>query len=144
MSAELLAAFILVAVAALAVRYRPRGFSGEWLTLSRQFATERRPKKFSHPHQRLFFSPILPGWIAWSRIALGEYCAFDVELDQEGMWLKYQGPGPRKCADCLFIPWSRIVNATKVGDLLRLHLDTRHITIDVPPALGAAALRAIG
>jgi hypothetical protein len=144
MSGELLAAFALVAAAVLAVRYRPRGFSGEWVTLSRLFATEQRPKKFSYPRQRLFFSPIMPRWFAGSRIASGEYCAFDVELNQEGMWLSYQGPEPRKCADCLFIPWSRIVNATKVGGLLRLRLDTRNISIDMPPELGAAALRAIG
>jgi hypothetical protein len=143
-STELLVGIVLVAVAALAAQYRPRGFSGEWITLSRLFATERRPEKFSHPSQKLFFSPIMPWWIAWSRIALGEYCAFDVELNQEGMWLRYQGPEPRKCADCLFIPWSRIVNATSVGGLLRLHLDTtRNISIDMPPELGAAALRAI-
>jgi hypothetical protein len=144
-SAEFLVILVLAAVAVFAVRHRPRGFYGEWVTLSQRFATERRPEKFSHLAQKLFFSPIMPWWIAWSRLFSGEYCSFDVELNQEGMWLHYQGPEPRKCADFLFIPWSEVVNAARVGDLVRLKLDTRRdISIDMPPELGAAALRAIG
>ena len=135
---------VLAAVAIFAVGFAPRGFYGEWVTLSRLFATDRRPANFSHPNQKLFFSPIMPWWHAWTRVSSGEYCSFDVEMDGEGMWLRYQGPEPKRCADCLFIPWSEIAGASRVGDLVKLQLNTRrNISIEMPPALGKAALAAL-
>ena len=145
MGPELLVLLVFVAVAVFAMLHKPRGHYGEWVTLSQLFATDQRPAAFRHSGQSLFFSPIMPWWIAWSRRHSGEYCAFDVELNGEGMWLHYRGPEPKKCADCLHIPWSQVVGASRVGDLVRLQLDTkRKISIDMPRELGAAVLRALG
>ena len=116
----LLVIAILIVVALFAMIYRPPGYDGEWETISRQFATDNRPVRFSYSNEKLFFSPIMPWWFAWSRIFSGEYCSFDVEMDQRGIWLRYHGPEPRKCAEFLHIPWSEIVGAGRVGELFRI------------------------
>ena len=43
----------------------------------------------------------------WKR-NLAEYARFDAEIDDEGLWLMYDGPEPRKAPPVMLIPFSRI------------------------------------
>ena len=37
-----------------------------------------------------------------------QYAHFDVNIDNDGVWMSFVGPEPGKCAPSLFVPWSQI------------------------------------
>jgi hypothetical protein len=140
-SAQIVLALSLVVVVALF--YWPRGPSGGWAALSDAFATRERPRRFGHLGQRLNFRAIWPVWWTFPFLS-GEYGTFDVEFDSHGIWLLTQGPQPRKCAECLLIPWTSIVRANRAGQRISLELRAkRPIWMELPPDLGRLALAAL-
>jgi len=36
------------------------------------------------------------------------YARFDVNIDNEGVWMSFIGPEPGKCAPSILVPWNRI------------------------------------
>jgi len=134
----------IVLAAVIAIRYEPRRKLAGWAVLSEAFATNDRPRSFRFLSRRLFFSPIVSRFV-WPRIFAGEYGTFDVETDARGIWMLYRGPEPKKCADCLLIPWASISRASRAGDKISLELEARwRMWVELPPDLGAAALKAMG
>ena len=95
LSTSLLVLLILGVVAVAAVAYTPTTFLGQWRKLADRYQTENSPKSVTFPDEHIMFGKLLP-LLPW-RSDLGEYAKFDVELDDDGLWLLYDGPLPPKC-----------------------------------------------
>lgn len=100
---------------ALALVFKPTGFLGHWKQLANVFETHRNPSRFSFPNQRIYVGYLSEHrlhWFPWQRrswqIDGGEYALFDVECDEEGLWLNHKGDTESKCPEMMQIPWPYI------------------------------------
>ena len=101
---SILAVFAIVAT--LAIYYTPKTYAFFWRDISQVFETDRRPPKYTL-HNVSFYRPTsFKRWNA-DRYYVGEFAIFDVEVDAEGIWLRNESPGGRKCAPYMLIPWGR-------------------------------------
>ena len=106
LSTSVLVLIILAVVAVAAVAYTPTTFLGQWQKLATRYATERSPAGVTFPDEHIMFGKLFP-LMPW-KDDLGEYAKFDVELDDDGLWLLYDGPLPPKCPPRMFIPGNHI------------------------------------
>ena len=98
---------ILALVAITAVSYIPPTFLGNYKRLAERYQTESRPRSVQFPGEHIMVGRMFGG----SRILafrFAEFARFDVAIDDDGLWLVYDGPNPKKAPDCMFIPWSEI------------------------------------
>ena len=133
---------ILATVAFGAVMFRPTSYYGQWRKLAQDFETERRPLTASFKNVairvghglRAMFTP-------WKR-DLAEYGRFDVEIDDEGMWLLYDGPEPKKAPPSMLIPFARIQFVHQAGKWHYFEVyASQHIPLGMEHEVGAALMR---
>lgn len=108
MSTEAVVLIIIAGVAIAAVLFSPTGYMGQWRNLANSFETSRRPLQASFRNVAVQFghgfSAIMTPW----KRHMAEYARFDVEIDDDGLWLMYDGPEPKKAPPTMLIPFSRI------------------------------------
>ena len=92
-------------VAGIALAYKPPDYLGAWKLLADAFATDKRPRKITFQDEHVFVGPNSLFNLKPSAAGFAQY---DVEVDEEGLWLVYEGPEPQKSAPCMFIPGYRI------------------------------------
>ncbi|MDJ0910888.1 MAG: hypothetical protein QNI99_17035 [Woeseiaceae bacterium] len=106
LSTSLFVLMILAVVAVAAVAYTPTSFLGQWQKLAQKYETVNTPRSVTFPDEYIMFGKLFP-WIPWKQ-DLAEYAKFDVELDEDGLWLLYDGPLPPKCPPRMFVPGNHI------------------------------------
>ena len=133
--------FILGLVLVAALVFQPKSFVGQWRRLSELYETSNNPRKISFPDEHILVGKGFGGM--WSkRSEVAEFAKFDVELDEEGLWLLYDGPPPEKCSPRLFVPGTHVKyvkDNQKQYDFL-IHAD-QPIRIRTGPVLGEAIKR---
>ena len=134
MNTGLLVLIILAGVAVAAVMYQPTGYLGQWQKLARSFETDRRPLQAKFRNVAIQFGG-----------GLSEFAQFDVEIDDDGLWLMHDGPEPRKAPANMLIPWSKIrhVKAKRKWQYFDVMAD-KPIPMGTDHELGAALMRRLG
>ena len=94
-SEQFIVILILGFVVFAAISFQPGGYQGNWKLLADRFETERRPVATNFPGEVIESSG---------------YAHFNVSVDNEGLWLLYDGPRPRKAPACMLLPWNQITN----------------------------------
>ncbi len=121
---------ILGIVAVAAVVYEPAEFVGAWRALAKLYATDRRP-----------LSAAFPG----ESVALGvhNYTHIDAALDDEGLWMMYDGPDPKKAPAGVLIPWDciRFVAEDRGRHRFQIRAKKDPIEFRVSPEFGTALQR---
>jgi len=86
---------ILGFVAIAAFSFQPAKYVGVWSKVAERYETEKRPASTAFHDED---------------IALGrsEFTRIDAALNDEGFWMVYNGPDPRKAPGCTLIPWDCI------------------------------------
>jgi hypothetical protein len=86
---------ILGIVAVATFVYEPAKYVGVWREVAKRYETDRRPPSIA---------------FSGEDIALGiyEFTRIDALLDDEGFWMVYRGPDPKKAPECVLIPWDCI------------------------------------
>ena len=92
---------VLLLVVAAAFTYQPSSYSGGWKLLAEAFESKNRP---SFPTYRN------------ENVLVDDYTQVDAEIDDEYLWLMYNGPSPKKAPPCLRIPWSKITFVKRTGN----------------------------
>ncbi len=100
--------FILAVVLVAALAFQPKSFIGHWRKLSELYGTPNSPRRITFPDEHLLVGKIWGGSFFRGRSDGAEYARFDVELDNDGLWLVYDGPAPVKCAPQLFVPGTHV------------------------------------
>lgn len=122
----------LAILLALAFMFRPKSYTVLWRDLSATFGTDERPAKYSFREIPFYRPTTVTRWFFDNR-HIGEYALFDVEIDDEGFWLKNDTPGDAKCAERMFIPWSRISFSKRKGNYCRYSIfASKPVDIVVP------------
>ena len=98
---------ILGAVLVAALAFQPKSLVGQWRILSDLYGTPNSPRKVSFPDQHLLIGK-LSGGVRPFGTGGAEFAKFDVEVDNDGLWLLYDGPTPEKCAPRLFVPGTHV------------------------------------
>lgn len=86
---------ILGIVAVAAVAFQPAKYVGIWREMAKRYETDRRPSSVAFPGEDV-------------ALGLHEFARVDAALDDEGFWMVYNGPDPRKAPPCVLIPWDSI------------------------------------
>jgi hypothetical protein len=86
---------ILGIVTVAAVVFQPAKYVGIWSKVAERYETQRRPASLAFPNED---------------VALGryEFTRVDAALTDDGFWMVYNGPDPRKAPPCSLIPWDCI------------------------------------
>ena len=129
---------ILGAVLVAALAFQPNSFIGHWRVLSDLCGTENGPRKVSFPDEHVLVGGLSGG--VWPLgVGRAEFAKFDIELDEDGLWLLYDGPAPEKCAPRLFIPGTHVKYLKDNGDRYSflIHAD-KPIPIQTSSEPGAA------
>lgn len=131
---------ILAAVAVAAVMYTPTTFLGQWQKLASVYQTSNTPPSANFPDEHIFFGKLMP--LLPFRSDLGEYAKFDVALDDDGLWLMYDGPLPPKCPPRMFVPGNHIKYLKDKGEhfFFLIHAD-RPVPMMTRRPLGEAIQR---
>ncbi len=125
---------ILIVVAIAAVSFEPANPMQQWMTLSERYATERRPTEIQFADQRLLF-----GGAKGRLKPLNPYVAFDVTLDDFGLWIVGKGINEDEFAVALKIPGTHVRAAGQHGNNHQFDLYAEPpVRISVPGELGAA------
>jgi hypothetical protein len=86
---------ILGIVAIAAVVFQPAKYVGIWSDVAERYETERRPGSVAFQNEDV-------------RLGLFEFTRVDAAVNDEGFWMVYNGPDPRKAPPCTLIPWDCI------------------------------------
>jgi hypothetical protein len=86
---------ILGVVAVAAFTFQPAKYVGVWSKIAERYETERRPASIAFNDEDV-------------ALGLYEFTRIDAALDDEGFWMVYNGPDPRKAPGCTLIPWDCI------------------------------------
>jgi hypothetical protein len=86
---------ILGIVAVAAVVFQPAKYVGIWRDAAELYATDRRPASITFQNEDV-------------RLGIYEFTRIDAALNDEGFWMVYSGPDPRKAPPCTLIPWDCI------------------------------------
>lgn len=120
---------ILGVVAVAAVAFEPAKFVGAWRELDKLYGTERRPPSLAFRGES-----IAVGSLNYSRV--------DAGLDDDGFWIVYAGPDPKKAPDCVLIPWDCVRFRQEKGDRQNFQLrGKKPIELMVSSELGTALQR---
>jgi hypothetical protein len=131
----------LTIVAVAAVAYQPSGYLGQWRKLSDRYETDRRPGRITYRGQHILVGRLFGSWIFW-RYDLGEFAKFDVEVDDDGIWFLYDGPLPKKCPPCLFVPGKNVTYLRDKRNQFFFHIDAVNpVEITTRRELGEAIKR---
>lgn len=120
---------ILGIVAVAAFVYEPAKYVGVWREVATCYETDRRPASIT---------------FLGEDISLGfhEFAHVDAALDDEGFWMMYKGPDPKKAPACVLITWDSIrfkqVQESRHNFQIRLK---KPLEFYVSPDLGAALQR---
>ena len=120
---------ILGVVAVAAFVYQPARYVGVWREVAQRYETDRRPSSIS---------------FSGEDIALGiyEFTRIDAFLDDEGLWMVYRGPDPKKAPECALIPWDCIRFKEAGEDKHHFQIRLKDpLEFHVSPELGAALQR---
>ena len=120
---------ILGIVAVAAFVFAPAKYVGVWRAVAQRYATDRRPSSVAFSEQEI-------------ALGLYEFAHVDAALDDDGFWMLYSGPNPRKAPACVLIPWDCIrfkqVKDSRHNFQIRLK---DPLEFYVSPELGAALQR---
>ncbi len=116
LSTSIFVLLILAAVAVAAVAYTPTTFLGQWKKLADRYATENSPRAVTFPNEHIMFGKVSFIW-GPRRNDMAEYAEFDIELDNDGLWLLYDGPLAEKCPPRMFVPGNHIKYVKNKHDL---------------------------
>lgn len=83
---------ILAAVTIAAVTFEPKKFTGAWRELAQLYGTDKRPRSVAFRDESM-------------AVGSFNFTQIDAALDDDGLWLLYEGPEPKKAPACLFLPW---------------------------------------
>ena len=86
---------ILGIVTVAAVVFQPAKYVGIWSKVAERYETQRRPASLAFPNEDV-------------ALGLYELTRVDAALTDEGLWMVYNGPDPRKAPPCSLIPWDCI------------------------------------
>jgi hypothetical protein len=86
---------ILGIVAVVAFKYEPARYVGVWREVAQRYETNRRPSSITFTAEE----------VSMGRF---EYAHVNAALDDEGFWMVYSGPDPKKAPECVLIPWDCI------------------------------------
>jgi len=86
---------ILGFVAIAAFSFQPAKYVGVWSKIAERYETERRPASTTFRDEEV-------------ALGLSEFTQIDAALNDEGFWMVYNGPDPRKAPGCTLIPWDCI------------------------------------
>ncbi len=86
---------ILGIVAVAAFSFEPAKYVGDWRELAKRYETNRRPSSVAFPGEKI-------------SLGLYEFAYIDAALDDDGFWMVYSGPDPKKAPECTLIPWDCI------------------------------------
>lgn len=120
---------ILAVVAIAAVVFQPARYVGIWREVAKFYETERRPSARQFHNEEI-------------SLGLFEFARIDAALDDEGFWMLYGGPDPRKAPRCVLIPWDciRYKQETDSAHNYQIRLkDPQELLVS--PELGAALKR---
>ena len=120
---------ILGIVAVAAFVYEPARYVGVWRQVAVRYETNRRPSSITFPGEDI-------------SLGIYEFSQVDAALDDEGFWMMYNGPDPKKAPDCILIPWDciRFKQAQESRYNFQIRLK-RPLEFYVSPELGAALHR---
>ena len=120
---------ILGIVAVAAFVYEPAKYVGVWREVAKRYETNRRPSSITFPGEEI-------------SLGIYELAHADAVLDDEGFWMMYNGPDPKKAPACVLIPWDCIrfkqVQDSRRNFQIRLK---KPLEFYVSPGLGAALQR---
>ena len=86
---------ILVIVAVATFAYEPAKYVGIWREIAKRYETDRRPSSIAFSGEDI-------------TLGIYEFTRIDAYLDDEGFWMVYRGPDPKKAPECVLIPWDCI------------------------------------
>ena len=114
----------LAIVLAAALAYKPTSFVGQWQKLADKYQTSNSPRRITFPDEYIMVGRLLGGLWPW-RNDFAEYAKFDVEVDDDGLWLLYDGPLPERCPPRLFVPGTHVKYVKEKRDqfFFLLHAD---------------------
>jgi len=120
---------ILGIVAVAAFKYEPAKYVGVWREVAQRYETNRRPSSVMFTAEGVSMGKL-------------EYAYVDAALDDEGFWMMYSGPDPKKAPECVLIPWDciRFKEEGKSRHIFQIRLK-KPLEFHVSPALGTALRR---
>jgi hypothetical protein len=120
---------ILGVVAVAAFKYEPAKYVGVWREIATLYETNRRPPSVTFTAEGVSMGKL-------------EYAYVDAALNDEGFWMMYSGPDPKKAPECVLIPWDciRFKEEGKSGHNFEIRLK-KPLEFHVSPGLGAALRR---
>ncbi len=120
---------ILVIVAIAAVAFEPAKYVGAWREVAERYETNRRPSSIAFPGESI-------------SLGIYEFTHVDAALDDEGFWMMYNGPDPKKAPACVLISWDciRFKQAQESRHNFQIKLK-KPLEFYVSPDLGAALQR---
>jgi hypothetical protein len=120
---------ILVIIAVAAFAFEPAKYVGAWREVAERYETNRRPSSIAFPDESI-------------SLGIYEFTHVDAALDDEGFWMMYNGPDPKKAPACVLISWDCIrfkqVQESRHNFQIRLK---KPLEFYVSPDLGAALQR---
>lgn len=120
---------ILGIVAVAAFVYEPAKYVGYWNEMSKRYETNRRPSSVAFPDEEI-------------SLGLYEFARIDAALDDDGFWMVYSGPDPKKAPACVLIPWDRIRFREEKESRYNFQIRLKSpLDFYVSPQLGAALQR---
>ena len=139
----------VAATAALAIVIKPKRYLGHWKQLADHFSTTKVPSRYSFPDQRIYVGYLSQPrlfWFFWQRrywqLDDGEYALFDIEFDNEGLWLHHKGDTESKCPAMMRIPWPYISLRKEYSNEVVLEVATAYaIDFRMPREVGDRCLQ---
>lgn len=132
---------ILGLVAVAAVSYVPVTFLGNYKRLADRYQTERRPGSVAFPGEHIMVGRLFGGPRFFAD-NMGEFARFDVALDNDGLWLLYDGPKPKKAPACMLVPWSSVLFKREKRSKFYFDIEAADpVEISVATELGSAIQR---
>lgn len=86
---------LLGAITTAAVVFEPARSVGAWREVAERYATDLRPRTIAFSGESV-------------EIGVHNFARISAGLDDDGFWIIYEGPTPRKAPDCVLIPWDCI------------------------------------
>lgn len=126
----------LTVVTLAALAYVPTKFLGNYKRLADRYETDRRPGSIAFSRQHIMIGRLFGGPRFFAD-NVGEFARFDFAFDEEGLWLLYDGPKPKKAPNCMLVPWRRITLKKDKGHLVFFDIEADDpVEISVGSALG--------
>jgi hypothetical protein len=120
---------ILVIVAVATFAYEPAKYVGVWREIAKRYETDRRPSSIAFSGEDI-------------TLGIYEFTHIDAFLNDEGFWMVYRGPEPKKAPECVLIPWDCIRFKEEKEERHNFQIRLKDpLEFHVSPELGAALRR---